>query len=82
MDKPNLKPVTPEPPCKPEQPVSTQPERGYLARPPEPVRQPEPISLPAPVVDTAIPKRKAGRPTAPVINTVQAGILKAVFTET
>ncbi|MBU2742892.1 hypothetical protein HF673_08920 [Acidithiobacillus thiooxidans] len=72
LDELNLKPVTREPLRKPEQPVSTRPERGQPIRPPEPVGQPEPTYLPAPVmerpslvqpvVDTPTPKRKAGRP--------------------
>lgn len=49
LDELNLKPVTREPLRKPEQPVSTRPERGYPVRPPEPVGQPEPARLPEPV---------------------------------
>ncbi|OCX77472.1 hypothetical protein A6M27_00265 [Acidithiobacillus thiooxidans] len=49
LDELNLKPVTREPLRKPEQPVSTRPERGYPVSPPEPVRQPEPARLPEPV---------------------------------
>ncbi|MDR7927340.1 hypothetical protein RIE95_10165 [Acidithiobacillus thiooxidans] len=72
FDELNLRPVTPEPSRKPEQPVLIQLVRGYPARPPEPVCQPEPTCPPAlvmeqpslvqPVVDAPIPKRKAGRP--------------------
>ncbi|MBE7562504.1 hypothetical protein H7F10_05970 [Acidithiobacillus sp. HP-6] len=49
LDKLDLKPVTRESPHKPEQPVSTRPERGYPASPPESVRQSEPARLSEPV---------------------------------